>query len=58
MRQSLFLNKVAGLTPATLLKKGLWNKYFPVSFAKFLRTLSLIEHLWWLFLYFHFESEP
>ena len=62
--QSLFLNKVAGLTkwsntlkqfvsnmlmnclgvfdhfvrPATLLKKGLSHRYFPVSFVKFLGT--------------------
>ena len=36
--QSLFLNKVAGLKPATLLKKRLWHRCFPVNFAKFLRT--------------------
>ena len=36
--QSLFLNKVAGLRPATLLKKRLWHRCFPVNFAKFLRT--------------------
>ena len=39
--QSLFLNKVAGLTPATLLKKRLWHRYFPVNFVKFLRTTFL-----------------
>ena len=33
--QSLFLNKVAG---ATLLKKILWHRCFPVNFAKFIRT--------------------
>ena len=33
--QSLFFNKVK---PATLLKKRLWYKCFPVNFAKFLRT--------------------
>ena len=37
-RQSLFLNKVAGLRPATLLKIRLWHRRFPVNFAKFLRT--------------------
>ena len=37
--QSLFFNKVAGLRPATLLKKLLWHRCFPVSFAKFLRTV-------------------
>ena len=35
---SLFLNKVSGLRPATLLKKKLWHSYFPVNFMKFLRT--------------------
>ena len=48
--QSLFFNKVADLRPTTLLKKGLWHRYFPVNFAKFLRTLFFIEHLWWLLL--------
>ena len=36
--QSLFFNKVAGLRLATLLKKRLWHRYFPVNFAKFLWT--------------------
>ena len=36
--QSLFLNKVADLRPATLLKKRLWLRCFRVNFAKFLRT--------------------
>ena len=39
--QSLFINKVAGLRPATLLKKRLWQRRFPVSFVKFLRIPSL-----------------
>ena len=38
MCQSLFFNKVAGLSTATLLKKRLWHWCFPVNFAKFLRT--------------------
>ena len=37
MGQSLFFNKVAGLRPATLLKKSLWHRCFPVNFEKFLR---------------------
>ena len=37
--QSLFFNKVAGLRPATLLKKRLWHRWFPVNFAKFLEQL-------------------
>ena len=49
--QSLFFNKVAGLRPATLLKKRLWHRCFPVNFTKFLRTTFFIEHVWWLLLY-------
>ena len=41
MCQSLFFNKVADLTPAALLKKKLWHRYFPVNFVKFLRTTFL-----------------
>ena len=48
--QSLFFNKVADLTPATLLKKRLWHRYFSVNFVKFLRTPFFIEHLRWLLL--------
>ena len=48
--QSLFLNKVVGLRPATLLKKWLWHRCFPVNFVKFLRTGFFTEHLWWLLL--------
>ena len=33
--QGLFLNKVSGLRPSTLLKKSLWHKCFPVNFTKF-----------------------
>ena len=51
MPGSLVFNKVAGW-PATLLKKGLWHKYFPVNFEKFLRTTLLTEHLRWLILAF------
>ena len=36
--QSLFFNKAAGLRTATLLKKGLWHRCFPVNFVEFLRT--------------------
>ena len=48
--QSLFSNKVAGLRLATLLKKRLWHRCFPVNFLKFLRTTFFIEHLCWLLL--------
>ena len=56
--QSFLFNNVAAMRPATLLKKRLWHWYFPVNFAKFLRTLFLqntsgrllphsIKHLWY-----------
>ena len=48
--QSLFFNKVAGFSPATLLKNRLWNGCFPVNFVKFLRTSFYIEDFWWLLL--------
>ena len=50
--QKLFVNKIAGLRPATLLKKRLWHRCFPVNFVKFLRRPFYIEHLWWLLPYF------
>ena len=53
--QSLFFNKVASLKPASLLKKRLWHRCFPVNFAKFLRTLFFKEHLCWPLLYFYFH---
>ena len=45
---SLFYNKVAGLNPATLLKKRLWHRCFPVNFEKFLRTPFLQNTSGWL----------
>ena len=36
--QSLFFSKVAGLRCATLFKKRLWHRCFPVKFVKLLRT--------------------
>ena len=39
-----------GLRPATLLKKRVWYRCFPVNFVKFLRTPFLTEHLQWLLL--------
>ena len=43
LRQGLFLNKIAGLKPATLFKKSLWHKCFPVNFVKPLRTPFLLN---------------
>ena len=34
--------------PATLLKKRLWHRCFPLNFAKFQRTPFLTEHFGWL----------
>ena len=48
--QSLFFNKVVDLRSATLLKKRLGNRCFPVNFAKVLRTPFFTEHLRWLLL--------
>ena len=45
MPEPLF-NKVAGLRPATLLKKRLWHRRFPVNFAEFLRTPFLQNISW------------
>ena len=50
LRQGLFFIKVAFLRPAILLRKGLWNRCFPVNFVNFLRTPISMEHLWWLLL--------
>ena len=48
--QGLFSNKVADLSPATLLKMRLWHRCFPVNFVRFLRTPFFTENLWWLLL--------
>ena len=42
---------------ATLLKKRLWHRCFPVNIAKFLRPPFLTEHLRWLFLSNPFKQE-
>ena len=41
---------VAGLRPANLLKKRIWQRCFSANFAKFLRTAFFIEHFRWLLL--------
>ena len=46
-----FTGKHLCLRPATLLKKSLWYKCFPVNFAKFIRTPFFIEQLRWLLLF-------
>ena len=38
------------------IKKRLWDRCFPVNFAKLLRAPFLTEHLWWLLLTCAFEE--
>ena len=54
--QSLFFNKIAGLKPATLLKKRLWHRCFSVNFANILRTPFFIEDLRWMLLEYMFAN--
>ena len=52
LRQNLFFNKVSGLRPATLLKKGTLTQVFSCELCEIsIRTPFLTEHLWWLLLY-------
>ena len=37
---------VVGLRAASLLRKRLYHRCFPVNFVKFVRTLFFTEHLW------------
>ena len=53
---SLFFNKVAGLRPATLLKKRLWHRCFPVNFVKFLRTPFLQNTFVGCFCHIYFKE--
>ena len=48
---SLFFSNAASLRHATLSKRRLWHRCFPVNFAKFLRTPFFIEHIRELLLY-------
>ena len=38
--------KVAILSPATLLKKRLWHRCFPVNFFEVFKNTFVTEHLW------------
>ena len=42
--------------PATLLKKRLLHRCFPVNILKFLRTPFFAENLWWLLFYYLIAS--
>ena len=52
--QRLFFNKVVSLRSATLLKKNIWRKCFPVNYAKFLKT-PFLQNTWRLFFKRHFS---
>ena len=54
--QSLLLIKLQASRPATISKKRLWHRYFPLNFAKFLRTPFVTEHLRWLLLQAYHRS--
>ena len=54
--QSLFLIKLQNSRPATLLKKRLWHKCFPVNFVRFLRTPFSQSTYWRLLLDLYFLS--
>ena len=47
-----FSSRLAALRAATLSKKGLWHRCFPLNFAKLLRIPFLKEHPWWLLMLF------
>ena len=51
---SLF-NKCVDLKACNFIKKRIQHRYFPVIFAKFLRTTFLIEHIQWLLLEISYE---
>ena len=53
----IWLNKIVTFrsshqrcSTATLVKKRLWHRCFPVNFVKFLRTPFCTDYLWWLLL--------
>ena len=58
--RSLFFNKVASVRTATLFKKRLQHRYFPVTFAKFFGILflqnTLGRLLLWKVLQNHYEN--
>ena len=45
-------NKIPGFQAYNFIKKRLQQKCFLLNIAKFLKTVFLIEHLWWLLLSF------
>ena len=50
VRVSFLVKLQTFMRPATLLKKRLWHRCFPVNFAKFIKTRFLTEHRRWLLL--------
>ena len=57
MCQSLFFNKVAGLRPANLLKRGTLAQVFSYEFCEiFSNTFFLTKHLRWLLVLGHCKN--
>ena len=56
LQEVLYKEGVLRLRCATLLKKRLWRRCFPVNFAKFLRATFLTEHFQWLLRLLYFLS--
>ena len=48
--QSLFFNKAEGLRSATLLRKRVWHRCFPVNFVEISKSTFFTEHVWILLL--------
>ena len=44
--QSLFFNKAADLSPATISKKRLWHRCFPVNFTRIFKNAFFTKHSW------------
>ena len=51
------ITNITGLRPATLLKKILWHRCFPVNFTKLLRTPFLQNTSGWLLLDFQIQTQ-
>ena len=46
---SLFINKIAGLRPATLLKRETLAEVFSCEFCEIFKNNIFMEQLWWLY---------
>ena len=46
---SLFINKIAGLRPETLLKRETLAEVFACEFCEIFKNNFFMEQLWWLY---------